>query len=120
VSDLARVLIEDLAADPVALARLRELVGDREADPPPPTAPAFTVRTLAAELGRTEGAIRAAIARGELAAVKRGRGYIIAADAVAEWARASTPRTTTHRGAAPPRRRPGPGPATEALRQLGV
>jgi excisionase family DNA binding protein len=28
VSDLARALLEELAGDPVALARLRELVGD--------------------------------------------------------------------------------------------
>ena len=46
----------------------------------------YTPATLAAELGRTPRAIRAAIARGELDAVKRGRGWVIPADAVERWA----------------------------------
>ena len=36
--------------------------------------------------------MRAAISRGELAAVKRGRGYVIGADAVAAWTRAPLAR----------------------------
>lgn len=116
MSDLVRVLLEELAGDPVALERLRELVGNRDTDPSPDSrAPAFTVRSLAAELGRTEGSIRAAIARGELEAVKRGRGYVIAAEAVAAWARPPAPSTT---GRSPSRGRgPAGGLSREALRR---
>ncbi len=76
---LLTALLDELAGDPVALARLRELVGERADQSALLTpAPAFTVATLAAELGRSERSIRAAIARGELEAVKRGRGERIA------------------------------------------
>jgi excisionase family DNA binding protein len=117
VSELARVLLDELAGDPVALERLRELVADPDTErarylP----VPAFTVATLAAELGRTERSIRAAIARGELEAVRRGRGYVISAAAVADWARAPAGPTTS-RSSTPRRRRPGPGPMARALRQ---
>jgi excisionase family DNA binding protein len=118
MSGLARALLEELAEDPVALARLRQLVGPQSTDRcSVVSAPAFTVHTLAVELGRSERSIRAAIARGELQAVKRGRGYVISADAVADWARAPIP---TRQPAAlvrnPQRRRSGAGPATRALR----
>jgi Helix-turn-helix domain len=53
-----------------------------------PAVGADTVATLAAELGRSPRAIRDAIARGELAAVKRGRGYVIGVNAVAAWTQA--------------------------------
>jgi excisionase family DNA binding protein len=110
---LAAEIVEAIASSPLALARLRELVAatDRTSDS---HSPAYTVRTLALELGRSERSIRAAIARRELQAVKRGRGYVISADAVAEWARASVLPTTPH--SRYPRRRSGPGPATRALR----
>src|SRR4051794_32740810 len=61
------------AALEVEAARGQELV---------PAAAVYTPATLAAELGRSPRAIRAAIARGELDAVKRGRGYVIGVDAV--------------------------------------
>jgi excisionase family DNA binding protein len=117
MSALARALLEELAGDPVALDRLRELVGGGPADPPAKfRTPAYTVATLATELGRTERSIRAAVARGELQAVKRGRGYVISADTVADWARAPIPppRPAVRSGKRP--RRSGPGPATRALR----
>jgi hypothetical protein len=76
VTDLARLVLDELRADPAALAELRELVGNLDTDPVM-SAPAYTPRTLAAELGRSERSIRGAIARGELAAVKRGRGWVI-------------------------------------------
>jgi excisionase family DNA binding protein len=47
---------------------------------------AYTVASLAAELGVSQKTIRCAIARRELAAVKRGTRWLIAADAVREWA----------------------------------
>jgi excisionase family DNA binding protein len=47
---------------------------------------AYTVGSLAAELGVSQKTIRCAIARRELAAVKRGARWLISADAVHEWA----------------------------------
>jgi hypothetical protein len=47
VSDLARVLLEELAGDPVALERLRELVGADVRTSDVLSAPAYTPRTLA-------------------------------------------------------------------------
>jgi hypothetical protein len=120
VSQLARALIDDLASDPEALERLRALVGigTEQGEVNGTSAPAYTVATLAAELGRSERSIRAMIARDELQAVKRGRGYVIAAEAVADMARApEPPRPASIRDDARPRRqRSGPGPATRALR----
>jgi excisionase family DNA binding protein len=49
---------------------------------------AYTVSSLAAELGVSAKAVRCAIARRELEAVKRGSRWIISADAVSEWATA--------------------------------
>jgi excisionase family DNA binding protein len=46
---------------------------------------AYTVASLAAELGISQKAIRCAIARHELVAVKRGARWLISADAVREW-----------------------------------
>lgn len=60
---------------------------------------AFTVASLADELCISQKAIRCAIARGELRALKRGSRWIISADAVNEWANASNPH-----GTAAPRR----------------
>jgi hypothetical protein len=87
VDGLARLLIEAAAADPVAIARLRELIG-----PPPPVDPrpiAYTVASLADELHVSARVVRGAIARGELAAVKRVGRYIIAAGAVDDWVTAT-------------------------------
>jgi excisionase family DNA binding protein len=58
---------------------------------------AYTVDTLAAELGMSPKAIRCAIARGELRGVKRGSRWIISADAVDEWASTPEPRRSTRR-----------------------
>jgi excisionase family DNA binding protein len=111
---LALELIEAIAQSPVALERLRELVADTS-PPASASAPAFTPRTLALELGRTERSIRAAIARGELDAVKRGRGYVIGRDAVEAWTRAPAGASRSSPSSSRPRRRPGPGPATRGL-----
>lgn len=117
MSDLARALLDELAADPVALDRLRELVASEKFERDQAfSAPAYTVATLAVELGRSERSIRAAIARGELAAVKRGRGYVIGADAVTDWARGEARSIRPRVDSSPPRRqRSGPGPMRRAL-----
>ena len=72
---LARALLAELEADPAALAEVRRLLG-------PPVA-VYAPQTLAAELGITARAVRAAIERGDLEARRSGRGYVIGAEAVA-------------------------------------
>jgi excisionase family DNA binding protein len=103
-SELAALLAE-LRDDPTALAELRALLG---------TAPSvYSPRTLAAELAITPRAVRAAIERGDLRARKSGRGYVIAAEAVAAWARPQAARA----------RRRAPGresrPLCDAMARLG-
>lgn len=66
---------------------------------------AYTVASLAAALGVSAKAIRCAIARHELPAVKRGSRWIISADAVDEWASAPEehdPTARLRRAALPP------------------
>ena len=91
----ARALLDELHDDPAALAELRTLLGSRAA---------YTPKTLAGELGMTPRAIRAAIERGDLYARRSGRGYVIAAEAVAAWAGAPTRRRRTARRASRPLR----------------
>jgi excisionase family DNA binding protein len=75
---IARAVLDELRDDPDALEELRELL---DAGPA-----AYTSRTLAADLEITPRAVRAAIERGDLDAVKSGRGYVISREAVADWA----------------------------------
>jgi excisionase family DNA binding protein len=65
---------------------------------------AYSVASLAAELGVSAKAVRCAITRRELRAVKRGSRWIISADAISEWAAASEAHDTAAR------RRPAPLP----------
>jgi excisionase family DNA binding protein len=90
---LAALLLDELDDDALrALARrLAPHLGQLEA-PNQHARIAYTVRSLAAELGLSPKAVRCAIRRGELRAVKRGSRWIIASDAVADWATASEPR----------------------------
>jgi excisionase family DNA binding protein len=81
----ARELLAELRGDPEMLEQLRELLGA-------PGAAVYTPATLAAELGVTPRAIRAAIERGDLQARRSGRGWVIGAAAVAAWAAPSRPR----------------------------
>lgn len=74
----ARELLDELRAQPQLLAELRDLLGAR------PTV--YTAQTLAAELGVTSRAIRAAIERGDLEAVRSGRVWLISAEAATTWA----------------------------------
>jgi hypothetical protein len=78
---------------------------------------AYTVVSLAAELGTSAKAVRCAIARHELQAVKRGSRSIISADAVSEWATApQAGYATTRRRAAP--LPPAPKAAGSSLRSV--
>jgi excisionase family DNA binding protein len=114
---LALELVEAIASSAVALERLRELVGGPPADAPAESRTrVYTVRTLAGELGRSERSIRGAIRRGELEAARRGRGYLIAADAVTTWARAPVKFRAPELDRSSRRQRSEPGPATRALR----
>jgi hypothetical protein len=72
------------------------------------------VASLAVELGVSQKAIRCAIGRRELNAVKRGSRWIISAEAVRDWAAASDERRRTGRarGAAAPR---AAGPSLRAV-----
>jgi hypothetical protein len=81
---LAAALVELLAANPAALARLRELVQPRVSTPSPAL---YTSTSLAKTIDVSPKAIRGAISRGELVATKRGGRWIISADAVQAWAR---------------------------------
>jgi excisionase family DNA binding protein len=88
---VAELRLTDAELDQLA-DRLAGMVAERvlvrlEAQQPPATA--YTVATLAAQLGRSERAIRSAITRGELRAVRRGRGWVITAEAVADWCRSA-------------------------------
>jgi hypothetical protein len=60
VTGLARALLEEIAVDPAALDRLRELVGDGAADP------WLGTREAAAYAGCTVPALRSAMHNGEV------------------------------------------------------
>jgi excisionase family DNA binding protein len=110
VSDLADLVVAELERNPTALDRLRELVREKPPHAETVANAAYTPATLAAELGRTPRSILDAIHRGELHAVKRGRGYLIGAQAVADWTRPDSPTHPSARNRR--RRRPGRGEAT--------
>jgi excisionase family DNA binding protein len=96
---LVLALIAALVADPPAAQQLRELL-DVEQREPAEARPAYTVDALADAIGVTAKVVRNAIARGELAAVKRGGRWIVSADAVDDWTspgdRKSEGRATAH------------------------
>ena len=109
---LVAALMARLVDDPAALEQLRELLagatrGDTEVD-----RPAYTADSLAEAVGVTPKVVRNAIARGELAAVKRGGRWIVSADAVEAWARSGpTKRLSCSRVRTPDRA----GPLATAL-----
>jgi excisionase family DNA binding protein len=115
---LASLLLEGLSDEDLAVfaRRLLPHLQDGRLDHAR-THSAYTVASLAAELGVSAKAIRCAIARHELQAVKRGSRWIISADAVGEWASAPDARDAT------PRRRraalpPAPKAAGPSLRSV--
>jgi len=116
VSALLQAIFADLEADPVAREKWRSLLGPAVDERPASSASVYTVRSLAAELGRTPRSVLGAIERGELAAAKRGRGYVISAEAVSRWASAP-PKTTPRQSRRPHPARPKPaaGPMRRAL-----
>jgi excisionase family DNA binding protein len=78
---------------------------------------AYTVATLAAELGMSAKAVRCAIARHELRAVKRGSRWIISGEAVSAWAAAPDARHATARRR-PASLTPAPKAAGPSLRSV--
>jgi len=69
---------------------------------------AYTVASLAAELAVSPKTIRCAIARRELAAVKRGARWLISADAVRDWTTPSEVSTRRRSRCAPAPKAAGP------------
>jgi excisionase family DNA binding protein len=119
--DLALALVDaldDQVLDRLA-RRLAPLLGQLRADEDGRGRPvAYTVASLAAELGVSEKTIRGAIHRGELAATLRARRYLIDAAAVGAWTRQAThPRSGT-RGSARGRSRSVRQPLRDALSAL--
>jgi|tagenome__1003787_1003787.scaffolds.fasta_scaffold20852173_2 excisionase family DNA binding protein len=103
-----------LLADPPAAQQLRELLAVEPREPAE-ARPAYTVDALAEAIGVTAKVVRNAIARGELAAVKRGGRWIVSADAVEEWA---SPGERKPDGRATARARGAARPLTAALSRL--
>ena len=100
---IVEAIVAELEADPKLCARLSQLLTPEA----PATTPAvYTTATLAAEVGRSPKAIRAAIRRGDLHATRSGKGYVIAADEVARWATPPAPAATRTRRR-PAAQRPG-------------
>ncbi len=76
----------------------------------------YTVATLAAELGVSAKTVRGAVHRGELAATRSGRSYLIAADAVRDWLAAREP--SRPRRSSPVRKAAARSPLRDALAHL--
>lgn len=79
---------------------------------------AYTVATLAQETGLSTRAIRGAIERGELPAVKRGRRWLIDASAVAAWIEPSPPAPVPAAPSRARRRRPSGGTLASVVQRI--
>lgn len=94
--DLVGAVLDALAQSPLATARLRELLG---------TPHAYTVESLARAVGLSPKAVRNAIGRGDLDAVKRGGRWIISSSAAQRWSEPDRSgrfsRRSAHAGATP-------------------
>jgi excisionase family DNA binding protein len=105
---LVDVLLAEVQRDPDALARLRAVVLPDVAEPIAAEPVAYTIASLAADLGVSEKVVRGAITRGELPAQRRGRRYLIDPDAARAWARPDAAtrrrRTSASRGTGRPLR----------------
>lgn len=98
-SALAALLLDGLDDDALRMLAVRLAPHLSQLDDPKQQAhSAYTVDSLATEVGVSPKAIRCAITRGELTAVKRGSRWIISSDAVAEWVTAPEPRCARPRG----------------------
>jgi hypothetical protein len=90
VDELLPAILDALTRRPALVARLRELLGERPA--------AYTVESLAAAVGISPKAVRNAIARGDLAAVKRGGRWIVSAAAADRWSEPGADQRYSKRG----------------------
>jgi excisionase family DNA binding protein len=111
---LVSVILEGLSDHDLGLLARRLLPHLREPTELNDRHPDYTVASLAAELGVSQKAIRGAIARRELAAVKRGARWLISAESIREWTTPSEarPRPRRTRGAAVPK---AAGPSLRAV-----
>ncbi|MGH2915474.1 MAG: helix-turn-helix domain-containing protein [Solirubrobacteraceae bacterium] len=100
---LASLILDGLDDDDLAglARRLVPHLSEAAAMAAAPGQAAYTVASLAVELGVSQRVVRSAITRHELAAVRRGSRWIISADAVHTWATASTERRRTSRTSTP-------------------
>ncbi len=115
---LARALLSALLADPESLRRLGQALADLDETEHEDRPPAYTVEGLAAKVAVSPRAVRNAITRGELRAVKRGNRWLIAQDAVDAWthdAETKPPRRPVRERGAQARRR---HPLQDALARL--
>ncbi len=95
VAALVSVIVDGLSDHDLSVLAARLLPHLRQPTDLNERQSAYTVASLAAELGVSQKTIRCAIARRELAAVKRGTRWLISAEAVREWTtppEVSTPR----------------------------
>lgn len=111
----ARLVVDGLRealADPTMRAEVRALLDGLEgsAAPAAPARTLHSVRSLAAEVGKSERTIRRAIAVGELPATRRAGQWTMTVEDVTAWARSGGTRATVAA-----RRSPGPRRAGNAL-----
>lgn len=114
VAALVSVILDGLTDHDLGVLAHRLLPHLRQPAEPSHEHCAYTVASLAAELGLSQKTIRCAIARRELAAVKRGSRWLISAESVFEWVTPSEarPRPRRTRGAAVPK---AAGPSLRAV-----
>jgi excisionase family DNA binding protein len=118
-------VLDALRADPAAREELRALLKVDALQPQRPPDPdvwtgvrvaaAYTTTTLGDELGVSPKTIRNWIRSGRLAAVRQGRRYVVAREAVEAL---STPRARPE-NARPRSPRPRAGVLTQALEKVG-
>lgn len=76
--------LRELAADPIAAAELRSVLGS--AEPPSAEPLVYTAETLAAELGVTTRTVRRYIEQDGLRATKKGDRWVMLPEDVRAWA----------------------------------
>jgi excisionase family DNA binding protein len=114
VTALVSAIVDGLSDRDIGVLALRLLPHLRQPNELNDGHSAYTVASLAAELGVSQKTIRSAIARRELTAVKRGARWVISAESVREWATPShaSPRPRRTRSAAVPN---AAGPSLRAV-----
>jgi excisionase family DNA binding protein len=85
MTTVAQSIVAAIADDPIALAELRTAIGVASPTTLDAAPLAYTVATLADDLGVSTKVVRGAIGRGELEAVKRGSRWLISVEAVRAW-----------------------------------